>query len=124
MRSYGVFVNLSVKDIGRHRILCQTYGCLLGHIAKGFKIDKKHFDEHIEYSYDLFGFDKFPALYDKIQETGDAVAQNHLWRFLFSANWNNYQPTFEQAMQRLKYIIDYKLDIPDWNYTFKSFIKE
>lgn len=120
MNEFGVLHALTKDEITHN--YCLTNGCLLGNIARLFELDDRYFLARCPeplYNYDLFGAIQFPFLYNK-EEKG--CCGNHIWRFLFDGRWTVHQPTFEQAMKRVKYAIDYNLDIPVWRFREEDFI--
>lgn len=119
MEQFGVYADLEKSEIKNN--VCNTYGCLLGNMARLFEPKDEYFElsfwEQQAFSYFEFGYIEFPSLFDDdgFSDTGN---------FLFSGTWARFQPTFKQAMERLKYAIDMDLEIGKWEYRKKSFIKE
>lgn len=121
MSLLGVFEARSMSSIKRNE--CSTCGCLLGNMARVFVVKLEYFNLGRNglwnFNYKLFGRAEFPCLYDK----GLAIDKpNHLWLFLFSERWIYHQPSFDQAIKRLKFIIDCNLDIPTWEFQEEEFI--
>jgi hypothetical protein len=116
MERFGVYVALQPKEIKNN--VCDTHGCLLGNMGRLFEPKKEYFLDGF-FNYYKFGSLEFPSLFIEgggfFDETG---------RFLFDAEWGICQPTFKQAMERLKYVIDMDLEIGKWKFRKQSFIKE
>lgn len=116
MKEYGHLNSLSRRGI-KELPACGTYGCLLGSMTLCFKIAKEDFEKdyigNVFKTY-LFGRRLFPYIYE------ENIHWN-LWPFLFNSDWTDYQPTFEQAIERLDWVIKHKLDIPNWKLRKKSF---
>lgn len=89
--------------------LCGTHGCLLGNAPHVLKPKKQHFLEDGGFDYQTYCKDVFPHL------------SANMWSFLFSSEWVNFQPTFDQSIQRLNYAIKHKLDFY-WQYQTTPFI--
>lgn len=111
MGRFGVYDNLMINHCNEHD--CKTVGCGLGHIARLFKPIPEYFNVLGLFDYVIFCRIEFPY-----------VNYTHLWHFLFDSLWFGYQPKFEQFIERVKYVIDYELEIPEWNYQEESFIKQ
>ena len=96
--------------------MCNTLGCALGNSARLFDLNNNLYYLNEAFNYPKFGKIILPSLYYK----GNV---NTTWEFLFSSEWVNYQSTFNEFITRLKYVIDYDLEIPEWEYQTESFIK-
>ena len=114
MKTFGVFTRKTLKEVKNHE--CDTCGCLLGNIARVLPIEETDFDPtSLIFSYRNFGYRLFSSLYKY-----EGWFRKSLWHFLFDVNWRYNFPTFEAAMDRLKYFIDSKGDIGeygiDWSF--------
>lgn len=122
MERYGVYDTMIGEKI--ETTSCRACGCGLGNSARLFKLMPSDFGGD-GFTYNLFGQRVFPALYleSTYFTTRKYAETNRLWRFLFDTAWFNYQPTFDQFIERVKYAIDMDLEIGFWDYQKKSFIK-
>lgn len=99
MQFYGCYDN-SEKGFP----VCETSGCLLGNMARVFDLNKSEYYRPFRtFNYRKFAEEEFPALFTKQN------VRNPLWHYLFSTAWGN---SFDDAIDRLKLVIDYKLDVP------------
>lgn len=115
MDIYGVYEYRSTLEVTQG--ICGTTGCLAGNIARLFKPKPEYFSTNDQFNYDHFLMCEFPHPYDGYHET-------EVWDFLFSAVWSPYQPTFEHALERIKYVIDNDLKISPWSYREESYIHQ
>jgi len=95
---------------------CGTTGCLLGNAARLFDLQNNAYYHHVgarlEFSYMHFGSTIFPALYRAYKDgTPNMWQPNDMWDYLFSEHWAHTQPTFDQAIARLKYFLEVKGDV-------------
>lgn len=97
--------------------ICGTQGCLLGNAARVLPLTRDLFKTDIKGEVTSFSYTAFNKVYFPY-----IGAFGSLWSFLFSVIWDGYQPTFEQAMNRLKYAIDMGLELGEWNYQNAPFI--
>lgn len=107
MGLFGVFEDCTMVDMVENE--CETQGCLLGNSALLFNVstDEELFDHghnQVTFSYQLFGQKYFPALYTP-GHRGDDFNATANWDFIFSGLWDEVQPTFEEAIERLDYVI-------------------
>jgi hypothetical protein len=116
MNEFGVFAGQKQKELNSK---CKTYGCGLGNAARLFDIVETDFNNSDStFNYMLFGKRILPGLYYNLYKL-----QNTLWDFLFDWKWADYQPTFDQFIERVKYTIDMDLEIGSWDYRRDSFTK-
>lgn len=101
--------------------VCKTYGCLLGNMARVLPVTEECYDEFDKFSYYEFGLLHFPYINGFPNNTYGNKSEN--WKFLFSGGWADFQPTFGQAIERVKYFIDCEGEIGAWEYRKESFIK-
>lgn len=112
MDRYGCYEELEPENINE----CQARGCLLGNIARLFPMLDKYFNEFGEFDYDNFCIQEFPMLDSSVK------GLNKNWCFLFDMSWSLYQPTFDQAMNRVKYFIECDGELGEWYYQKEDFI--
>lgn len=117
MTVYGAYCGLKSHLIEPE---CETYGCGLGNSARLFELKESDF-YYKKFKYDNFGKRILPSCYSK--DDSSVTKEKKLWNFLFSSTWDDYQPSFEQFIQRVKYAIDMDLEIGNWKYQKFSFIK-
>lgn len=115
MSNYGFasLINIREPEIEK----CKTYGCLKGSFIYVFPealTNESCYNEYLTFDYEMFLENYFPFI----------KFDSNAWNFLFDFSWEDYQPTFHQAMERLKYYLDHNGDIPEWDYQKESFIKE
>lgn len=125
MSIYGCYSSNTKIDTSAN--ICKTRGCLLGNMARVLPITDECYsddysDEENIFDYKKFGLLHFPDIYNDKKLSLDK--RHYKWEFLFSDDWSDYQPSFEQAIERLKYFIDCEGKIGDWEYRNESFIKE
>lgn len=113
MAYYGIYSDKTLSEINGG--VCGTTGCLAGNCARLFKPRSEYFHCR-RFCYSLFLRKEFPSLYDESNQS------NELWTFLFDTRWEHYQPTFDQAMKRIQYVIDKKLDISGWYFQEEDFV--
>lgn len=114
MSTFGCFEHSTFTN----KNYCSTYGCLLGNIARVLPIFDEHYDSLQSFDYSEFGFHYFPYLYTNRNKH----LSNDKWYFLFDSAWSIYQPTFDQAIERIKYFI-YCEGSFTWKYQEESFVK-
>lgn len=82
--------------------VCGTAGCFIGNIARLFDVSNPlYYDKNGRFDYDLFCMAEFPSVFTP-----------KIWAFLFGARWKVIEPTFDQAIERAKYLLahDFKVD--------------
>lgn len=111
MALFGVYDRCQINEIQNR---CNTFGCLLGNTARLFPIKEDYFMSIAkQFDYDIFCNDIFPYIIMK-HDYDD-------WDFIFNANWRYFQPTFHQAIDRVKFFIACKGKLPEWEYQKESF---
>lgn len=110
---FGVFYDQHESTKKIH--VCGTAGCLLGNSALVLRKSKNDYINS-RFSYSKFSKRVFPLL------DSDSDSCFSLWHFLFSMSWKYYQPSFEEALQRVKYFLDCEGGIGKWKFQKKTFI--
>lgn len=113
MDVFGVYMWKTKDEIRNNH--CGTIGCLAGNCARLFKPKKGYFfSSDGKFSYSFFLRMEFPSLYSPYGEA------NITWDFLFSSKWRCFAPTFDQAMERLKMLIDNDFDVTKTMYDYSK----
>ncbi|GAB3024511.1 hypothetical protein GCM10027051_31470 [Niabella terrae] len=101
MRKYGCY-----EYLHKSTPVCNTVGCLLGNIGRAFKHESSDYMQALGFDYGFFGRRIFPALYHLWSDLHGLE-----WRYLFASDWAEIQPTFKQALTRMKKLIDSNLEL-------------
>ena len=113
MGRYGVYNCLKIENLNQ----CHTYGCLLGNIARIFEKEFTNdvFDKSGHFDYYLFNKKFFPYL---------NYYKNKEWEYLFCGDWKGTKfNKFDDAIERIKNLLDNDLECNNYNYKTNQIIK-
>lgn len=101
---FGCYYGLVKEELHK----CKTVGCALGNMAgKVFPI--------IDSDFEIFGWFNYLSFSERIFP--DLYFFSHDWNFLFSDDWEEYQPTFDDFIQRAEHFLSLNGEIGDWEYS-------
>ena len=111
------------EDLGESKLYeCSTAGCLLGNSARlfieDFSKDLFNFGSFNTFNYMIYSIKFFPYLHDK-----DGFKKNN-WFYLFAIKWGKTKfNKFEDALQRIKNLLDNDLEVDIPCYDTNEIIK-
>lgn len=77
--------------------VCNSVGCILGHGTGAFDKSELEINE--------YGNIEFTGFSEYILEIIPTI-NFELWDFLFSGHWSGINPSYEDALNRIKYVLD------------------